>query len=353
MNLELVKALSEANGVSGFEDEVIEKVREYIDKSLEVEEDSMRNLYIRGKKGESGLKVMVDGHSDEVGFMVQSIEANGLIRFIPLGGWIVSNIPAHRVRVRDRDGNYHIGITTSKPPHFMGASEREKALDMGDIYIDLGVSSYEEVVKGLGIDVGAPVVPDVEFLYNERTNIISGKAFDNRLGCAAVVDLLNASIKENLNIELIGTISSQEEIGSRGGHVAANRVKPDLAIVFEGTPADDIYRGSYSSQGALKKGVQIRHRDSGMISSPRFTRFARDIANKCNIKHQDAVRAAGGTNGGRIHISNEGVPTIVLGVPTRYAHTHYGYVSVEDYRATVKLALEIIKRLDRSVIESF
>ncbi len=353
MGIKFIEKMSNASGVSGFEEEVLEVVRGEVNGGFSVAEDSMRNLYIIGKKDEGFPTIMLDGHTDEVGFMVQSILPNGLLQFIPLGGWIASNIPAHQVRVRNRDGNYHIGVTTSKPPHFMSAHEREKKLTIEDIYIDLGASSYEEVVEEFGIEPGAPVVPYVEFSYNERSEVMCGKAFDNRLGCAAVVDAMKELSEEKLGVNVVGTLSSQEEVGTRGSVITARRIKPHAAIVFEGTPADDVYRDSYRAQGALGKGPQIRHRDSSMISNPRFTKLARETAREMGIEFQDAVRAAGGTNGGRIHISNYGIPTIVLGVPTRYAHTHYGYASFKDYRETVKLAVEIIKRLNWETINNF
>lgn len=351
--IEFIEKLSNANGVSGFEDEVIDAVKEEIKEKWSVTEDSLRNLYINYNQDPDLPIIMIDGHTDEVGFMVQSILPNGLLQFIPLGGWIPSNVPAHRVKVRSQTGEYHTGIISSKPPHFMSAAEREKKLEISDMYIDLGVSSYEEVVDGFGIEPGAPVVPQVEFTYNEKTEIISGKAFDNRLGCAAVVDTLRELDKIDLGINVVGTLSSQEEVGTRGSVVTARRIKPHVAIVFEGTPADDVYRDKYSAQGSLKKGPQIRHRDRSMISNPRFTKMARDTAREFEIPFQDAVRLAGGTNGGTIHLSNYGVPTIVLGVPTRYAHTHYGYASIEDYNNTIKLAVEIIKKLNWETINNF
>ncbi len=353
MSIKLIEKLSNSNGAPAFEDEVLEVLRSEINREYLVEEDSMRNLYINNCQKKDRIRVMIDAHSDEVAFMVKTILPNGLLEFLPLGGWVASNIPAHKVRIRNKEGRYHSGITTSKPPHFMTQEERSKKLDIQDIFIDIGATSYDEVVELFKIEVGAPVVPDVTFEYNEKTMMMLGKAFDNRLGCSAVVEVMNKIDKNDLEIDVVGVISSQEEVGTRGSYVSANNVKPDIAIVFEGSPADDVYRDKYRAQGSLKKGVQIRHRDSSMISSPRFTEFARSVARECNIPFQDAVRLAGGTNGGKIHLSGRGVPTIVLGIPSRYVHTHYSYASYEDYKNTVKLAIEIIKRLDKEVIKRF
>ncbi|WP_432666084.1 M42 family metallopeptidase [Wukongibacter baidiensis] len=354
MNLELIRDLSNANGISGFEDEVVEVIKSYAGAYTNIKEDSFRNVYLHRKKNDNTKPViMIDGHSDELGFMVQSIKANGTIKFIPIGGWVAKNVSAQRVKIRNSEGIDILGVVASKPPHFMSEAERNKPLDISDMVIDVGATSRKEVIEVFKIEVGAPITPDAEFKYNEMNETIVGKAFDNRLGCAVVLETLRELKDEELDVNVIGAIASQEEIGIRGAVVTANTVKPDVAIVFEGTPADDIYRDEFESQGALKKGPQIRHRDRSMISNPRFTRFAREIAKESGIDFQDAVRLAGGTNGGSIHLSNSGVPTIVIGVPVRYVHTHQGFSAIKDFDDTVRWAVEIIKRLDKQVIDSF
>jgi putative aminopeptidase FrvX len=288
---------------------------------------------------------MLDCHLDEVGFIVQSITAKGLIRFLPLGGWIVSNIPAHTVLIKNSRGELIKGITTSKPPHFMNESEREKKLTLEDIYIDVGAVSYDEVVKDFGIEPGDPVVPEVEFEYNERNGVIFGKAFDNRLGCFSILEIMQRLKDSQLNVDVVGAFASQEEVGERGAEVTSRIVRPDLAIVFEGSPADDPYYDQYQAQGCMKKGVQIRHFDRSMISNPHFIRYAIELAKTNNIPYQRAVRSGGGTNAGRIHLSNNGVPTLVLGIPARYEHSHYCFSAKHDIDAAVDLTVEILKDL--------
>ena len=110
-------------------------------------------------------------------------------------------------------------------------------------------------------------------------------------------------------------------------------------------PADDIYYDEFTAQGCLKKGTQIRHLDRSMVSNPRFIGYTKELAKAKNIPYQSAVRAQGGTNAGKIHLSNNGVPTLVLGIFVRYAHTHYGYSADVDVDATVDLAVEVIRSL--------
>ncbi|QZY55898.1 M42 family metallopeptidase [Crassaminicella profunda] len=353
-SLEMIRDFSNANGVSGFEDEVVKVIRKYANDQVEIKEDRLRNLYLHRKNNKGSQPIiMIDAHSDEVGFMVQSIKENGMIKFIPIGGWVAQNVPAQRVRIINAEGEVIIGIVATKPPHFMSEAERKQAVEISNLVIDIGATSRKEVIEVFKIEVGAPIVPDVTFRYNETNETLLGKGFDNRLGCAALIDTLKTLENEELDVDVVGTVSAQEEVGTRGAFVTANTVKPDVAIVFEGTPADDTFMDEYESQSALKKGPQIRHRDNSMITHPRFTRFSRQIAKDLGIDFQDAVRLGGGTNGGRIHLSNGGVPTIVIGIPVRYIHTHQGFSALIDYKNAVKWASEIVKSLNKEIIEKF
>lgn len=351
--LDLIRDLTNANGISGFEHEVVEVVKGYASEKLDVSVDAMRNVFL-SLKGNSGNRpvVMIDAHSDEIGFMVQSINGSGLIKFIAIGGWPGANIPAHAVRIRNSRGEYIKGITTTKPPHFMTAAEKSAVPKIENMFIDIGATSREEVVDTFGIEVANPVIPDVDFLYNETNGIMRAKAFDDRIGCACEVALMNALVDEKLNVDVVGAVSTQEEVGLRGAGVTSSVIKPDVAIVFEGTPADDSFTDKYTSQAALKRGPQVRHRDGSMITHPGYLAYARGIAKENNILFQDAVRAGGGTNAGKIHLAHNGVPTIVIGVPSRYIHSHYGYAAYEDFENAVKWAMAIIKSLDKEIIES-
>ena len=180
-----------------------------------------------------------------------------------------------------------------------------------------------------------------------------GKAFDNRLGCAAIQATLDMLGQESLAVDVVGAMATQEEMGTRGAAVTARRVKPDIAIVFEGSPADDTVVEPWLSQTAIHKGPMLRHIDARMITNPRFQRYALDLAEKLEIPVQEAVRSGGATNGGPIHLSNLGIPCIVIGLPVRYIHSHYGIASFEDFCNEIKLAAEIIRRLDKDSIQGF
>ena len=350
----MIADISDAKGISGFEDEVVEVVRGYSKGCGEQKEDSLRNFYIYRKENKGNRPVvMLDAHSDEIGFMVQSIRPNGMLQIIPIGGWVPSNVPAHLFWVRNAEGRYIRGIVASKPPHFMSEAERKQPLEIGSLTVDVGAISYNEAITKYKVRIGEPIVPDTTFVYDEENDLMIGKAFDCRLGCASVISTLQELEGSDLDVDIVGAIASQEEVGVRGATLTARRVKPDVAIVFEGCPADDTCMDAFASQTAIKKGPMLRHMDARMITNPRFQRYALNIAQSLQIPVQEAVRSTGSTNGAAIHLSEQGIPTIVIGIAVRYAHTHYGISAYQDYENGIKLACEILKRINRETIEGF
>ena len=352
--LQMIADFSNAFGPAGFEDDVLAVARRYAPRDARIEEDSLRNLYIYRHANAGGKPVVqLDAHSDELGFMVQAIRPNGTMKFIPLGSWVNSNIPAHKVKVRSKDGGLVSGVTVAKPPHFMTDAERNRMPALEEMSIDVGASSLEEARDVYGIRIAAPAAPDVTFEYDEKRDIMIGKAFDNRLGCAAIQATLAALGDETLNVDVVGAMASQEEMACRGAVVTARRVNPEIAIVFEGCPADDTIVEPWLSQTAVHKGPMLRHIDARMITNPRFQRWALDLAEELDIPVQEAVRSGGATDGAPIHLSGYGIPCIVIGMPVRYIHSHYGIASLADFRGGVRLAAEIIRRLNEDVIRSF
>ena len=352
--LKMIEELSNANGVSGFEDNVLEVLRRYGDGLGEFSEDSLRNLYIN-YKGNTGSRpvVLLDAHTDEVGFMIQAVKPNGTMLFTNIGGWVANTVPAHKVRVRNRDGEYITGVVATKPPHFMSEEERRQSVRIQDMVIDIGASSREEAINEYKVGIGSPVVPDAVFEYNSKQDLMLGKAFDCRLGCASIIKMLDELKGQKLAVDLKAGFSVQEEVGIRGAVVTSHTVKPDIAIVFEGSPADDTFAEPYLAQTVMKKGPMLRHIDARMITNPRFLRFTLDLAKKCKISVQEAVRTGGSTNGGSIHLANEGVPVVVIGLPVRYIHTHYGFASYYDFESGVKLGIELVKALNWDIIKGF
>jgi len=352
--INLIKKLSDANGISGFEDEVVEICKEEIKDYCNFEEDSLRNLYFTSK-GNTGNrpKVWLDAHTDEVGFIVQHLKNNGTIGFLPVGGWAPEAMPASKVRVKDNHGNYIPGVVASKPPHFMSEAERGKGLSIDQMVIDMGACSLNELKNDFEISIAAPVVPDVSCKYDEKHDLFLGKAFDCRIGVAALIETLKGLQREELAVDVVGTFTAQEEVGLRGAKAATESLHADVAIVFEGAPADDTFYSEEKIQTGLKRGPMLRHFDVSMINNPRFMKHAIHVAKEFNIPFQEAVRSGGGTNGGAIHLSKHGIPTIVISIPVRYAHSHHGFVAYNDYVQAVELAKAVVKSLNTELIERF
>ncbi|WP_297488874.1 M20/M25/M40 family metallo-hydrolase, partial [uncultured Cetobacterium sp.] len=344
--LELLEKLSNLHGAPGFEDDVIEFMSH--NTSYESNRDSINNLYLSKKNSHSEKPVVaLDCHSDEVGFIVEGINRNGTISFLPLGGWHVANIPAHAVKIKNLKGEYIDGVVASKPPHFMTQEEMNRLPKLNELTIDIGTSSYKETVELYSIEVGNPITPDVTFKFDSKTQVMRGKAFDNRLGCGAVLEILEDVKDEELEVNVKGIVTAQEESGLRGAQVAGNKIKPDFIIIFEGSPADDTFKDEFSSKGAMGKGIQLRVVDSGMISNSRVLNFVKNIAKENNIPYQLIARSGGSTNGARYHTSGEGIPCIVIGMATRYIHTHYTFASLKDYNDAVLLGKKILEGLNK------
>jgi endoglucanase len=180
------------------------------------------------------------------------------------------------------------------------------------------------------------------------------KAFDNRAGMALILQAMGAMAEISHPNTVWGVGTVQEEVGVRGAQTAGFTVEPDAAIVVEGTPADDFPGiGEDERQGALGKGVQIRVLDPSAIMNREFTRYVEDCARQADIPHQVAVRKSGGTDARAIHLHRRGVPTVVLGIPARYIHTHNSMISLKDYLSALQLVMKLLQNLDEQTVGRF
>lgn len=346
----LLKELTEAHSVPGHEDEVRAIFVDELEEMGDLSTDRSGSVFC--ETGGAGPRVMIAGHMDEVGFMVQNITADGFIQFVTLGGWWEHVLLSQRVEIRTRDGEKVLGVIGSKPPHFLPEGARKQVMGVDQMFIDIGASSRREVTEGFGISLGDPIAPVSAFTPLGRGDLLMAKAFDNRVGMAGVIQAGQVLARTGHPNRLVICGTVQEEVGLRGAKTAANFAKPDVAIVLEGPPADDtpgFFRGD--SQGALGGGVQIRLFDPTAITNPRLARLAVEVAERENIPHQVTVRRSGGTDAGSFHLANEGVPSIVLGVPARYIHSHNAIIDVNDYLAMLALSVALAKRLDEETVE--
>ena len=353
--IQMLCKLADAPGASAFEDEVVAVARQYAAHLGTLEEDCLRNLYIHRKENTGDKPViMLDAHTDEVGFMIHSIKPNGTLRFLPLGGWNKGSVMGTKVLVRNAQGEYLPGIVAAKPVHFQSAAEKANAnTELEDMVIDVGAISAQDAVDNFGIRIGEPVVPAVTCQYDEKRDLIFGKAFDDRAGCAVMLEVLRRLEGVELPCDVVGVLSTQEELGLRSAKVTVNRVKPAAAVILEGCPADDTFTESYAIQTALKKGPMFRHMDRSLVCNPRFQRFVLDLAREKGLPVQESVRSGGGNNAAAVQTEHLGAPAVVAGVPVRYVHAPNCMATGFDLEATVQVVVEILKTLTPEKIASF
>ena len=347
--LQLLESLTQAHSVPGYEDEVRKIFLDVLGGHGEFGADKNGSVYC--VRNSAGPKVMVEGHMDEVGFRVQNILPNGYSKMVNVGGWWGHTLLSQRVEVRNHEGIKIIGTIASKPPHFLGEAERNRVIGIPNMFVDIGDRSRAEV-EDWGIQLGDPIAPWSPWAPMHQPDWYMPKAFDNRVGMAGTIQVGQSA--EASGCQLISAGSVQEELGLRGAKTLANIATPDVAIVLEGPPADDTPGMPLTeSQGSLGGGVQIRLHDPSAIMNPRLARFAIETARREGIPHQVTVRSSGGTDAGSFTLANEGIPSVVLGTPARYIHSHNAIICASDYHAMVELAIAIVDQLDEDSVNEF
>jgi putative aminopeptidase FrvX len=341
--------LSNAFGPSGFEREVQTIFQKVGAASCDIFYDNLGSIIARHRGGQAGPKVLLAAHMDEVGLMVRGILPNGCLKVVPLGGWWSPALVAQAMVIRSRRGDHH-GVIGAKPPHYMKDEERKRQIGLAELYIDVGAKDQREVAA-MGIAVGDPVVPDVKAQRLSAHQTLMGKAFDDRAGCAVLLQVLRELVSNHPN-QVIGAGTVQEELGMKGARALAAHVQPDLCLVLEGTPADDFPDAGPLVQGRLGAGPQLRYYDPSMLANRRLVNLAVAEAEKLQLPYQLAVREGGGTDGSALQVGVAGgVPTLVIGVPVRYAHSHHGIVHLGDLEATVTLVKALLNRLNAAMVE--
>lgn len=337
MKYDLLKELSNAPGVSGNESEVrkiiADEIKSYVD---EMRTDHLGNL-IAFKKGSKrgSKKIMLAAHMDEVGLMISHANEKGLLFFEKVGGIDDRVLPAKRVLIgKDRIP----GLICIKPIHLTRREERDKIIRHDSMMIDIGTNSREETEKL--VKQGDYAVFDTEFETLGR--VCKGKAFDDRAGCAVLIELLKSG---PYPFDLYPVFTTMEEVGLRGARVAAFAVRPDAAIVLEGTICDDGPKDTDTSPTSeLGKGPAISIMDHSIIADKRMVQLMLSTAEELNIPFQIKQPGKGGTDAGAIHISGTGIPTVPVAVPCRYVHSPVSIISKQDFENTIKLVTGVLQK---------
>ncbi|MBS7608916.1 M42 family metallopeptidase [Candidatus Bathyarchaeota archaeon] len=317
-----------------------ELLKPYVD---EISEDKLGNV-IGVKKGEKNApKIMLAAHMDEIGLFVKTISKEGFLQFAKIGGIDDRILLAQKVLVHTEKGPLH-GIIGSKPPHIQKEEERKKVLTFDELFIDIGAESLEEARK-MGVKIGDPVSFDIKFA-RIGNDVVIGKAFDDRVGCAVMIEAMKMLKKTECTVYAVGTV--QEEVGLRGATVAAFGIYPDVGIALEVTVAGDV-PGVKEVEAPVKmrKGPAIEVADMGLITHPKVLRLLVEAAEENNIPYQLETGLPGSTDAARIALTREGVPSGVISVPTRYIHSPASLASLKDLENAVKLTVAAIQKIPK------
>lgn len=345
----LLKEITEAAGVPGYEDAVRMVMRQHLEERVTIEQDKMGSFIGKHVGSSEEPRVMLVGHMDEIGFMVKLITKEGFVRFQSLGGWWDQVLLGHRVVIKTANGDV-LGVLGAKPPHLLDADERKKLVEKNSMYIDVGARSEEEV-REMGVRPGDPIIPVSEFSVMANPKFYLSKAFDNRVGCALAVQAvwqLAAGNHPNA-VYAVGTV--QEEVGLRGAKTSAHAIDPDVAIILEVDIAGDV-PGIKPEESAVKMGggPTLLVYDARMIPNLKLRDLVIATAEELEIPLQFSAMPGGGTDGGMIHIHNEGVPSVVLGVPTRHIHSHNAILCRDDYDQALRLVVALVEKLDAETV---
>lgn len=339
--LDLLQTLSNTDGTSGNEIAVRRALRPHVESYVDsLRVDAMGNL-IAFKKGAGlhDLRVLITAHTDEVGLMVVDHTSDGGLKVENSGGIDARLLPGLEVRVGE---DALPGVIGLKAIHRADDGDSVKGVDA--LTVDIGARDRDEAVEL------APIGTRITFTTTAHRlgNLLAGKAFDDRAGCAALTAILQGPPAP---FDIYGVFTVQEEVGLRGARVAGYTIAPDVAFVLEGTIADDLPKEVDSSPTSqIGKGPVITVMDRSYITDPRLLRFVMQVAETANIPYQFKQPGIGGTDAGTIHLTREGVPSITLAVPCRYIHGPISLLDPQDLENTIALLRATLEKLTPEII---
>lgn len=340
--LSLLEKLCNAVGVSGGEGEIRKIIFDELEPIAdEIKVDALGNVLVTrlARNEKHPLRVMLDAHMDEVGFMIVADEGEGLYSFVTVGGMDERQLPGKPVWV----GSEHLpGVIGAKPIHLTEHDELKSNIPLSSLRIDLGPGG-----------AGKAKVGDYATFASTFAQIgpsLRAKALDDRLGVATLIELIKNA---PANVTLLASFAVQEEIGGRGAKVAAYTFDPDLAIAVDSTPAFDLPREDGEENVVynciLGKGPAIYISDAGTISDPRLIRHLTETAKAEGLPCQFRQPGGGGTDAGNIHKSRAGIPSVSISIPGRYAHTAYLMSQTADWENTICLLLAALEKLTPAI----
>ena len=337
--------LSNLIGCPGHEDEVTDYLMMKLE-NLNVDKawiDPLGNvLAIKEGSDPNGLRILLDAHVDEVGFMISHISDKGFITVAPLGGIDKRIILGSLVQFQSSNEEKIIGVFGTSPPHITMPDEREKVPDISDMFVDIGCDSYEEV-REKGLDIGSVGTFYVESKQLSENKIL-GKAFDDRTACNVILHVLEELKDIEIPNTLLINFAVQEEVGGRGATVGAYSLDPNIGLALENTIASDV--PGVSPQKTITKlgdGPAVTAADRSLIVPKKILERIKKAAEIDEIKWQYKKPTYGGTDAGRFALTKSGVPSGVVSVACRYIHSTAGILQIDDILDTIKLVTNFCK----------
>lgn len=332
---ELISELISLPGACGQEHAVIRYILNRIkDKVDSYEVNGLGDLIVVKSGAYDGPVLAVSAHTDEVGFIVKKIEKSGLIRFEKLGGHDDRILPAQKVIVHSASGQ-HKGVIGTISAHMMRFDDASKIRGYRELYIDVGAENDEDV-RNMGIRTGDQITWDAPFTMVTEHRAY-GHAFDDRCGCAVLIKAIENTDFSKVHGTLIGIFSTQEEVGLRGAHAAAAAIRPDVALAVDTTAVSDTPEAMMDNTLALGKGAGIKVMDFSLLAAKEVWRFMEQTAIEYNIPYQLEIFTGIGTDAGALHQGYSGVPSGVISIPSRYAHSCIEMIDMRDFENCEKL----------------
>jgi endoglucanase len=343
----MLKELSEAPGVSGYEEPAAQVFMKYLKLYAdELQRDKLGSVIAIKKGAAESPRIMIDAHLDEIGFMVKRLDENGFVKFFPLGWNFSQQLLDHRVIIHTRKGPV-LGVLNTGPD-----IDEEKLISREDMWIDIGVENRAEA-EALGIQPGDPITHESKFALMANRKFLLGKAWDDRIGLGVIIGVLKNLAGAKHPNTVFGAGAVQEEITLSGAKTVVEAVKPDIAITLDIDVTSDLpaYTSEDYAQPVLGKGVVIILHTSEMLPHVKLRQWVQSVADELKIPYQFMLEEGGGTDAGPIHKWNLGVPTLDLVISQRYYHSANGIIHRDDYESAVCLITEAVKRLDKNVLD--
>lgn len=346
--------LSEAKGISGFETEIRNEVISLLPETVNPNIDVIGNLCVTHHGISDHPQILLEAHMDEIGFLITRVMSSGFLTFRPIGSWWNQVLLGQRVIIQGAKGDV-TGVIGSIPPHVLD-NDNATPVPLNAMFIDIGARNAGEVEE-LGIRIGHPAVPETRCAVINNNNCIIGKAWDNRVGLALALETFrNLAITGSHPNMITFAATVQEELGSRGIRAMMQRSKtfPDVAFVFEGILSGDLPNlGPENVPGSsCGSGPNIVIHDASMLANPKLVDWVIQEAKTAGINFQ-LTPAFGSNNAGYIHQLNGGIPTLVIGVPCRYIHSHNGMLFIEDFMEAQKMMMTLLQKLDAATVKRF